>query len=375
MKSKPHSVSLGAILALGALLGTTGCGGPDRSESDSALRSEGPASTVGAKVRTAAAPPDACGWLPASEVSAIIGPLEGAPVVVRSLERPAPEPGGAACRYELVAKTRVGKGAVVLQVDLSGGLLEERVGGSMAEGFRQMAQAGTSAAGSPPPAAQPAPPGWDRVGRLWTGYSTFSGRIGHVAVSAMALTPEVSSERTAELATRVRDVIPDLPFPLPPDPDLEALAKASGEPLDAEPVGPDPCALLSSDQAEAVLGKLVVPPYRSADNSPLAVSNGSSCTYFTAGHRALIVRPHWDSGRMMFGMAKGVGGVAGDVAPDDTAAAADTLEGPWEEAAANGMTGQLYFLKADRMLEVGFVTSSTDRAGAVRLGRAAVEKL
>ena len=59
--------------------------------------------------------------------------------------------------------------------------------------------------------------------------------------------------------------------------------------------------------------------------------------------------------------------------PDDTAAAADTLEGPWEEAAANGMTGQLYFLKGDRMLEVGYVTSSTGRAGAVRLARSAVE--
>jgi hypothetical protein len=78
---------------------------------------------------------------------------------------------------------------------------------------------------------------------------------------------------------------------------------------------------------------------------------------------------------MIFGMAKGVGGVVGSVAPDDTAAAADTLEGPWEEAAANGSTGDLYFLKADRMLEITFVTSSTDRAGAVRLARVAMEKL
>lgn len=38
-------------------------------------------------------------------------------------------------------------------------------------------------------------------------------------------------------------------------------------------------------------------------------------------------------------------------------------------------TGQLYFLKNDRMLEVNFVTSSTDRAGAVLLARAAMEKL
>lgn len=124
-----------------------------------------------------------------------------------------------------------------------------------------------------------------------------------------------------------------------------------------------------------MLGKLVVPPYRSASDSPLAVRNGTGCSYFTAGHRALTINPHWDSGKMIFGMAKGVGGVVGSVAPDDTAAAADTLEGPWEEAAANGTTGQLYFLKGDRMLEVNYVTSSTDRAGAVRLARSAVEKL
>ena len=78
---------------------------------------------------------------------------------------------------------------------------------------------------------------------------------------------------------------------------------------------------------------------------------------------------------MLFGMAKGVGGVVGSVAPDDTAAAADTLEGPWEDAAANGSTGQMFFLKNDRMLEIMFVTSSTDRVGAVRLARAAMEKL
>jgi hypothetical protein len=296
--------------------------------------------------------------------------------VVRSLEQPDPDLRGAACRYALAEKPRVGIGAVVLEVDLSGAVIRERVGDNMAEGFRRSIQADIKAAGSPAPAAEaPVPSGWDRLGKLWTGYNAFSGRIGHVAVSAMSLTPDLPATRTAALATRVRDAIPDLPFPFPRDPDLERMARAAGAPLDAEPTGPDPCALLSPAQAEPVLGKLVVPPYRSADDSPLAVKNGRSCAYFTAGHRAFMVKPHWSSGKMIFGMAKGVGGVVGSVAPDDTAAAADTLEGPWEEAAANGSTGQMYFLKNDRMLEIMFVTSSTDRAGAVRLARAAMEKL
>jgi hypothetical protein len=334
------------------------------------------AAAAAPSVRTAAAPADACGWLPAAEVASILGPLGGSPVVVRSVEQLDPDPRGAACRYALADKPRAGTGAVVLQVDLSGAVIQERVGASMAEGFRQVIQADIEAAGGPARAAEaPTPPGWDRVGKLWTGYNTFSGRIGHVAVLVMSLTPDLPDDRTAALATRVRDAMPDLPFSLPPDPDLERIARAAGSPLDAEPVGPDPCALLSRAQAEPVLGKLLVPPYRSAGDSPLALRSGDGCTYFTAGHRAFTIKPHWSSGKMIFGMAKGVGGVVGSVAPDDTAAAADTLEGPWEEAAANGSTGQMYFLKNDRMLEITFVTSSTDRAGAVRLARAAMEKL
>ena len=170
-------------------------------------------------------------------MAAIVGPLEGAPVVVRSLEQPDPDPYGPVCLYPLAGQPpQVGRGAVLLQVDLSGGIIEERVSGSMTEGFRQIIQADMRAAGSSPaPAAAPPPPGWDRVGKHWIGFNTFTGRIGHVAVSAMALTPEVPPEKTAALATRVRDALPDLPFPLPRDPRLEALARAAGRPLDAEP--------------------------------------------------------------------------------------------------------------------------------------------
>jgi hypothetical protein len=360
-----------AAATFALLVTVAGCG---ETRGDGSKPSAAPAAAA-ASVHTAAAPADACAWLPAAEVAAIVGPLAGEPVVVRSIEQPDPDPRGAACRYALAETPRVGVGAVVLQVDLSGAVIQERVGASMTESFRQTVQADMDAAGVAAPVAKAPPPGWDRVGKLWTGFNTFSGRIGHVAVQAASLTPELPAERTAALATRVRDVIPDLPFPVPPDPDLERIARAAGRPLDSERVGPDPCALLSPAEAEAVLGKLVVPPYRSAGDSPLALKSGDSCTYLTAGHRAFTIMPHWDSGKMLFRMAKGVGGVVGRVAPDDTAAAADTLEGPWEEAAANGSTGQMFFLKNDRMLEIIFVTSSTDRVGALRLARTAMEKL
>lgn len=367
-----------ALLLAGALL--AGCADDPAREPEAGAQGvpRGPMTggQSAAPVRTAAPPADACGWLAEAEVASIVGSLDGSPVVVRSIEQPDPDPRGTACRYALAGERRVGSRAVVLEVDLSGAVIRERVGDNMAEGFRKTIESDIRAAGGPAPVAKaPTPPGWDRVGKLWNGYNTFSGRVGHVAVSVISLTPDLPADRTAALATRVRDAIADLPFPFPRDPDLERIARAAGRPLDAEPTGPDPCALLSREQAEAVLGTLVVPPFRSADDSPLAVKNGSSCSYFTTGHRAFMIKPHWSSGKMIFRMAKGVGGVVGSVAPDDTAAAADTLEGPWEEAAASGSTGQLYFLKNDRMLEINFVTSSTDRAGAVKLARAAMEKL
>jgi hypothetical protein len=123
-----------------------------------------------------------------------------------------------------------------------------------------------------------------------------------------------------------------------------------------------------------VLGKLLVPPYRSADAVPLADPAGTSCSYYTKGHRAFVVRPRWDSGKMLFRMAVGVSGAASAVIGAD-AGAADTLEGAWEESASNPVTGQLYFLRGDRMLEVNYLTSSTDMAGALRLAGLAMRKL
>jgi hypothetical protein len=319
-------------------------------------------------------PSNPCRWIPVAKVAEIVGPLKGEPTVVRSLEVPDPDTAGAGCLYDLVLQPRIGKGAVGVQVNLAGDVIEERAVDGALQQFRDIAAAGTPAEGKSAPAA-PAPPGWDRVGKHMYGFSTFRGRLGHVTVSVVSLTPDVVPQRTAALATLVRDAIPDLPFAFQLDPWLQERVRARGGPLPQQPSGPDPCVLLTRAEAEPVLGKLIVPPYRSSGDSPLADPSGEACAYFTAGHRVLLVRPHWESGKMIFGMAAGVGGVVANIVGDDTVAASDTLEGPWERAAANGTTGQLYFLKGDRMLELGYLTSSTDRAGAVRLARAVVGRL
>ena len=71
---------------------------------------------------------------------------------------------------------------------------------------------------------------------------------------------------------------------------------------------------------------------------------------------------------------RGVAGLVAAAAVDRQAPVADTLEGPWADAAI-GAAGQLAFLKGDRMLAVAYATSSTDAAGVVRLARAAVGRL
>jgi hypothetical protein len=84
--------------------------------------------------------------------------------------------------------------------------------------------------------------------------------------------------------------------------------------------------------------------------------------------------PTWSQGQMTFKMAAGVGGVVANASGVDAGMAADTLEGPWDDVMQD-MHGILRFLKGDRMLDVMWVTSSTDRAGALRLAAAAVGRL
>jgi hypothetical protein len=175
----------------------------------------------------------------------------------------------------------------------------------------------------------------------------------------------IPREKLAALAAAVRDRIPDQPFAYPA----------------AQPAAPeggprrDPCSLVTAQEAEAVLGKLVAPPYRSHEATPLADPGGKSCTYLTAGHHALLLTPTWEYGGMTVEAISSVGGIVGIVMPGADETGADTLDGDWEEAGRDRTTGQLYFLKGERLLEVGYLISSTDADGAVRLARVAMERL
>jgi hypothetical protein len=334
-------------------------------------------------VRTATRPADACGWISAAEVTKIVGPLTGAPYSTEDgCVYPLPLDTATAHRNAQLSELRRklkerGDTSDFLEIepDTSGVIVDVQVytnpsgARGMAAAFAKMGNmiCGDSASKSEPwcKAAErdtlppPQLPGWDRNNAPSS--RSFFGRVGHIGIDVKVHAAEVSHEQTVAIANRIRETIPDLPFPTE---------------RGYNPVGPDPCILLRVQEVEAVLGKLVVPPYRSDEDTPLAMKQGKSCSYFTAGHHALVLTPTWEYGGTAFKATKGVGGLLERVAPALHNDAADTLDtGPWDDAAGDPATGALLFLKGDRLIEIGYFVSSTDMDGAVRLARIAVGRL
>jgi hypothetical protein len=330
-------------------------------------------------------PNDGCNWIPVAEVEAILGKLAGPPRGSKTTcHYPVPMDSVTLSKRtgyrdmardlnpksEAARDTTVNRAIVTLDVDLRGDMTGERAGrmtGAMlANMFKGALGKNTSAADTTKQEAQPKPPnGWD-VASVPRRNGDFRGRIGHLTVSIDedAMFGAVPAEKKAALAARVRDRIPDLPFAYP----------FAGPRPTEPPSGPDPCGLLTRAEAESVLGKLLAPPYRSHDGGPYARPNGSSCAYYTAGHHVLVLNPRWRNGKQLFGIGRGVGSIVGTVAENPDREKADTLDGPWDDVEP-GLDGTLAFLKGDQMLEVEYLTSSTDAAGAVKLARLALGRL
>jgi hypothetical protein len=361
---------LGCALLLAAAIA---CGG-DAGGSDAGGQADGskpassataPANAARPSFELARAPDSPCEWLSPEEVEAMLGSFSAPPVRVRPGQNPSPDPYGTGCLYTLAVQPQMGTGTVVLSVTLNEGGIADLVSAASASlmGVAPDTGRNRSASGNS---------GWDHESRLGT---TYLARIGHIGVQVDRGSFEIPDDKTRQLAAAARDKMADRPFANPVDPFLDSLRKARGRPADPPPQGPDPCALLTRAEAEAVLGPLTVPPYRSAGDSPLWDPSGESCSYFTGhGHRALTIMPTWSQGQMTFKMAAGVGGVVANASGVDAGMAADTLEGPWDDVMQD-LHGILRFLKGDRMLDVMWVTSSADRAGALRLAAAAVGRL
>jgi len=335
-------------------------------------------------VRTASEPADPCHWIPASEVEAVIGKLaepprraDGCrytmvmPEAVSAARQKAvaqeerqnaqlkasfkdwepTEWGGSMGAYQRDPKTY----AVTLSVHVTGDMAGEAglaAAGKVLESW-QPAQQGGDQDSTKEPAK---PDGWDVLLPIPYG---FAGRIGHVQIGVSAEAPDVPDDLAQALAVRVRDRIPDLPFP------------ATGRDWSLDRAEKHPCSLLTRDEAETVLGPLVVEPYRSSsEHLPLALRDGHACAYFTPGHHVFVLSPTWIDGQQSFKVAKGAGELLSVVAPRENV----VFKGPWDSAQV-GMEGELLFLKGDRLLEVHYLTSSTDRRGAVKLAAQAIQRM
>ena len=330
------------------------CGsGAERQPADGAATTSSgprePGSSASPTVATAAVP-EGCDLIPRAEIERIAGPLEREP-----------KREGKGCWYYVAMDT----------LSAEWKQLRERAERARAGGMDDRAielyhptraglyvEVDLDAAGD---RSDTAPAGWDETSASRSG-AVFHGRAGHVKVALRLQQLRVPTDTVLAIASRVRDRIPDGPIAHP-------AADRSGQP----PTGQDPCGVLTREEAEAMLGKLVVAPFRTKERTPLADPAGKSCAYLTPGHRILVLTPTWEYGHLDLGAARMVGGIVTQVA-DLANIVGDTLEGTWDDAVSD-LEGELLLRKGGRALGIRYRASSTDLAGAIRLSEPALRRL
>ncbi len=341
-----------ATVATLVTLGTLACGGDRRRDGAAATSSAGGVAG-GLPPVTQLAEPDPCSFLSQSEAEGILGPLKQPPLRVKNDESREPDPEGRVCAYFPLDQGDRRDENVRVEVATHDGL-----------GF----QLGTGAAvqatgdwvpGHPLGDTTVAGP-WDAAARV--GNQLFTARQGDVAVQVTVRWLGLKDGRVDSIGARVLANIPDVPVAAP---------AAQGD--DDGSSASNPCSMLTAGEAEAVLGALSGPPYRSRANTSLAQADGASCSYRTPHHRVLVVSPVREGGAVAFKLSGITSNIVGRVITRGQEA--DTLDdGPWDAAAA-GMDGALLLLKGDALLELRYRTSSTDLAGAVKLARLALPRM
>ena len=343
MNSRPYAIQIAIALAT-----SVACSNGD-SSSNSAVSSAAVASDAIAKTQPADANP--CAWITQAEVEAVTGALDRPPFRNHGDEAIKPDPQGTTCAYVVPSanKSTIPSG-FYLEVATHDGtqfLAGVQAGLRAIEGWLPPGHnAGDTGVAGP----------WDEA--AGSGKRLFTARQGDAGVMLTGLGWGLPKEQLGTLAERVLAKIPDIPTAAP---------EKRG---DAEEESPqNPCSLITQTEAEKVLGKLSVAPYRSRTSTSMYEVDGGSCSYRTPKHRVLVLSPTWTGGQMQLKLAafsaqqtaKVLGG----------SAEADTLEGPWDQV-AGGASGEIYFLKGDALLTVQYKSSSTDVGGAVAIARQAL---
>ena len=323
------------VVALGLV---SACGGVQRA----ADKTE--SATVQSDLATQPLSADPCGWVAPADVGATLGrSLRGVPVRVASAESITPSSTGAGCLYELQPKRGGVAGTLSIEVKIDGAEMQAGLAASSGGAFAE-----TQRNWSGP---------WDWVSGLPAGL--FAARQGYVGVLMAINDAWLAPQDVEPLAARVLAKVPDLPF--------------ANDPADLAVVGSgrDPCALVRRDEAESVLGELSFAPYRSQESTPVAHGDGSSCTYYTAGHHVVVLTPNWSDGKTLFARVRAVARLT-RLASGERATTSPT--GPWDDR-ATGVAGTQYFRKGDRMLELQHRASNADGAAAMRLARIALGRM
>jgi hypothetical protein len=337
--SIPHGQARSGRWAVAlALWALAGCGKADAVPEQPAAAEPGPT------FQTQQLGADPCAWLTPAEVSAALGKkLRGVPVRVSSAESITPSARGGGCLYEIEPESGQEPGMVSLELMFDGAVEMQAGLGAGIEGMFKEGEGKWIGE-------------WDWVSGFPIGL--FAARQGHLGVLIALHASGISPREVEPLAARIVARVPDVP-----------VAMDAADPA-AAGTGRNPCDILTRTEAEAVLGPLVLAPYRSRESTPVAYGNGKSCTYYTPGHHVVVLTPTWTEGAMTFGMM-GISGLTSTVTGDK---ATPGTAGPWEDR-TTGMTGTLYFLKGDRMLEIHYRASRADEADALRLASVALGRM
>lgn len=346
----PATGRLGALTVVALLVGMSACGRGDAAESAGGSNDAAPRASA-AQVQTQRMPSDPCALVARADVEKLLGSLIADPMRTTDNEVSEADPDGDACFYE--GKTPAGelRHFLSLQVGLDvaaseppSGIIPSKLD-SIMPGFDAYANSDSLLDGR-----------WDAISAGPFGMTVSRGRFG-----VFMQMHGVDYAGALALAGKIYDGISELPFEAEPD-DWPAPSASQNA-----------CALLTREEAEAVLGPLVVAPYASQGGSALASAKGWSCAYYTPGHFAFVITPTWSNGKIEFKSMNGVGQMIGR-ATGGSSAPPDTLDGPWDQV-SRGMDGALHILAGDRILVVNYLSSSTDLAGAVKLARIAVPRL
>jgi hypothetical protein len=341
------------LLAALSAISIYACGSDERQRTDDAAAASSGVQESGAPSAEAvatAAVPESCDLIPRAEIERIAGPLAGEP-----------RREGNGCWFYVAVDTNAAEWKQLrerAERARAGGMDERAIDLYHPTRAGVYAELYLEAAGE---RSDTAPPGWDEARASRTG-AIFNGRTGHVKVTVRLQQLRLPPDTVVAIAGRVRDRVPDAPIPHP-------AADRSGR----LPPGPHPCSVLTREEAETVLGKLVAAPFRTRERTPLADPSGKSCAYLTPGHHVLVITPTWKYGAIDLNAARMVGGVVTQVA-DLRGIEGDTLEGPWDEAVVD-LEGEILLRKGAHALGIRYTASSTDAAGALRLAEPALRRL